>query len=311
MEKIVYARYIVIDVLKCDRKRTFLEKIRFKYRKEVYYKILLEKLLYTADEILLMGKSGLFIELPFTSQELEKLPKAYIEQYIQNILHVYDFTECYLCESLKAFRQTFGGEKKWLLSYLLFEKGVITFLDYCKIPKKNARFVVIDSGDKKVELILESLLCFANYLTIVTNRMEHFLHAVDVVYQENGLMIDLVSSYQEVHRKENVVINLDRENYRLYSKFEENTCVIDLEFTDTKHEYIENRRKKLTILYDYEILVGGIELDKELAAQIIGSDNWKVGRFLHGLAVDLSAEELKDVAAGYEIEFKKLNILQQ
>lgn len=310
MERIIHVRYIVMDVLKCERKRAFLETIRFKYRKNSYYKTIMKKLLYTVEEIILIGKQGIRIELPFTSAEIEELPRSYVEQYIQKILEVYGFTECYLCEKLKLLRGTFGKEKKWLFSYLLFEKGISSFLRDCHIEKRNARFVLIDSGDRKAEMILESLLGFANYLTIVTSRMEHFGNAVEVVYEETGLMMDLASSYSEIHRSGNVVINLNRENYRLYSQMEENSYVVDLEFTEAKHGYIESRRKKFTVLYDYDILVGGQELDKELVAEIIGLNNWKVGRFLNGLETNVSTEELGNIVREYEIEIKEMKMLK-
>ena len=123
-------------------------------------------------------------------------------------------------------------------------------------------------------------------------------------------MMDLASSYSKIHRSGNVVINLNRENYRLYSQMEENTYVVDLEFTETKHGYIESRRKKFTVLYDYDILVGGQELDKELVAEIIGLNNWKVGRFLNGLETNVSTEELGNIVREYEIEIKEMKMLK-
>lgn len=269
----------------------------------------IKRLNFKADEITLIGKKGLRITIPFPEDEVKEIPEDYLDNYIRRILDLYDIPGCYLSRELSFLNSRFDMNKKWIFEYLFFKEGITLFLDKCGIPKKSARFVVIDSGNKKVETILQTILEYTNYLTIVTNRVEHFRNAVEVVYEETGLMMEVVSTYTQKNIMGNVVINLDRDCYRIYSNFEEDAYVIDLEFTDKKLEYLANRRKDLTILYDYDFLIDGQELEKELAAEILVRDNWKLSRFVKRTEMSLTASELQSIVNYYKLQIKEMKIL--
>ena len=185
------------------------------------------------------------------------------------------------------------------------------FLNEVGIPNKDARFVVIDAGNRKVETILQVILEYANYLTIVTARVDYFKNAVDVVYEETGLMIDVVSLYTQKNIYGNVVINLDKDCYRLYSNFEENAYVVDLHFTDQKLEYLTNRRNDLTILYDYDISVDSQSYNKELLAEIMVRDNWKVSRFVKRNECSLTASEIEFMVKDYNMQIEGLKTIRR
>lgn len=269
----------------------------------------IKRLNFKADEITLIGKKGLRITIPFPEDEVKEIPEDYLDNYIRRILDLYDIPGCYLSRELSFLNRRFDMNKKWIFEYLFFKEGITLFLDKCGIQKKSARFVVIDSGNKKVETILQTILEYTNYLTIVTNRVEHFRNAVEVVYEETGLMMEVVSAYTQKNIMGNVVINLDRDCYRIYSNFEEDAYVIDLEFTDKKLEYLANRRKDLTILYDYDFLIDGQELEKELAAEILVRDNWKLSRFVKRTEMSLTASELQSIVNYYKLQIKEMKIL--
>lgn len=269
----------------------------------------IKRLNFKADEITLIGKKGLRITIPFPEDEVKEIPEDYLDNYIRRILDLYDIPGCYLSRELSFLNRRFDMNKKWIFEYLFFKEGITLFLDKCGIQKKSARFVVIDSGNKKVETILQIILEYTNYLTIVTNRVEHFRNAVEVVYEETGLMMEVVSTYTQKNIMGNVVINLDRDCYRIYSNFEEDAYVIDLEFTDKKLEYLANRRKDLTILYDYDFLIDGQELEKELTAEILVRDNWKLSRFVKRTEMSLTASELQSIVNYYKLQIKEMKIL--
>jgi hypothetical protein len=264
------------------------------------------RLVYSKEEIEVLGKRGVLIELPFVEEEAAELPKDYLEEYIRRILEVYDIPSCYLRRELHFLNDRFQMDKKWIFQYLLFDKGLHMFLDKYSVSIKNARFVIIDSGTKKVETILQILLEYANYLTIVTNREKYFQNAVEVVYEETGLMIEVASSLTQKNIIGNVIINLDRECYRLYSNFEQDAYVMDLEFTDKKFEYLSNRRKDLKILYDYDITAEHQQIEKELVAEIITRDNWKLSRFAGRKESSLARSEIEKIVDYYKLEIDKL-----
>lgn len=301
-------KFIIVRPLKCERVVPFWEKLMRKYRRERYQQKMLEKLPYKETVVTVMGRQGVEVELPFTGAELREMEKSYIENYIQRILDVYDISGCYLGRELSMLKHKFNMEKKWILNYLLFEEGLQLFLKENKIVTGNAKFVIIDSGDKKIQSIMETILNYANYLTIVTCRLEYFKKIVDAVYEETGLLINL-ESYDVKHKiYGNVIVNLDKEDYRVYSMLEENSYVMDLQFTDSKLNYLTSRRKDLTILYDYSILADDEELDKELIAEILLRDNWKISRFSKRVDTALSAAEMNSIVNYYQLKISKLEV---
>ncbi|SES78835.1 hypothetical protein [[Clostridium] polysaccharolyticum] len=302
----LYIKFIVIGLLKCKSERSWLQKVWMKLKRHITDIQNKMRLVYSKEEIEVLGKRGVLIELPFVEEEAAELPKDYLEEYIRRILEVYDIPSCYLRRELHFLNDRFQMDKKWIFQYLLFDKGLHMFLDKYSVSIKNARFVIIDSGNKKVETILQILLEYANYLTIVTNREKYFQNAVEVVYEETGLMIEVASSLTQKNIIGNVIINLDRECYRLYSNFEQDAYVMDLEFTDKKFEYLSNRRKDLKILYDYDITAEHQQIEKELVAEIITRDNWKLSRFAGRKESSLARSEIEKIVDYYKLEIDKL-----
>ena len=305
----LYPKFIVIELPKCNEKRTWIQKVFRMLSHYSYDADAIKRLNFNANEIMLIGTKGLRITLPFPKNEVKEIPEDYLDNYIRKILDLYDIPGCYLSRELSFLNSRFDMNKKWIFEYLFFKEGITLFLEKCGIQKKTARFVVIDSGNKKVETILQIILEYTNYLTIVTNRVEHFKNAVEVVYEETGLMMEVVSAYTQKNIMGNVVINLDRDCYRIYSNFEQDAYVMDLEFTDKKLDYLANRRKDLTILYDYDFLIDGQKLEKELAAEILVRDNWKLSRFVKRTEMSLTASELETISNYYKLQIQKMKIL--
>lgn len=304
-------KYLVVGINKCEKKIPWISKVWKLIKKENYNSKAIKKLAYHEEEIRIMDKCGLLIELPFNQEDISLIPLEYLEAYIQKILDIYDIPNCYLQKELNMLNDRFDMNKKWIFQYLLFEKGIDLFFEKYQLSKKDARFVLIDSGNKRIELILQVILEYANYITIVTNRERYFTKAVNVVYEETGLLMDVVSGHTQKNIAGNVVINLDKDCYAIYNNFEENAYVIDLQFTDVKLEYLSNRRRDLTILYDYDLVVADQELEKELVAEIMVRDNWKLSRFSKRNDGALTINEIRDIVECYKLGIEKLRVLER
>ena len=247
-------RFIIVGIQKKDIQSSWISRVVRALMLKGYKNKSDKVIKFQKEDICLLGKRGLLVELPFEEEEVSRMPVKYLEDYIQSIIETYNITSCYLREELSFLKERFHNNRKWIFRYLLFPQGLFQFLKENQIEKKDARFVIIDPGDKRVEMILEVVLEYANYLTIVTNRKEYFKNAVDFIYEELGLIVQIQSKLTQKNIGGNVVINLDRDCYHIYNNFEENAFVVDLEFTEKKLEYLSNRRKDLKILYDYEIV---------------------------------------------------------
>lgn len=304
-----YVKFIIMRLAACERKKTLLESLMLKYQKEKYYKKLLSKLPYVEKGVLVVGRYGLEIELPFTENDIVDMELSYIELYIRTILDKYDIPECYLQRELNCMQGKFGKSKKWIFSYLMFQKGIDLFMKEQGISKKDTRFVLIDSGDQKIEVILQAILEYANYLTIMTDREQYFENAVDIIYEETGLMVDVISKRNKKQIHGDFIINLDHEEYRLYSGIEEHSCIMDMAFTNTKLEYLTNRKRNVHILYDYEMSVDGEEIEPELLAEVMVRDNWKLSRFVKRSESVLSQDEIAFILKDYGLELEKLKVI--
>lgn len=304
----LYIKFIVVGLAKCERKLTLTQKILLRHRLN-HKKNLLQKPVFVEKECMVMGRHGVEVELPFSEGEILNMESDYLETYIRNILDIYDISGCYLKRELNFLNDRFELHKKWIFSYLLFGRGLDLFLKQHKVSKKDARFVIIDDESQKIELILQVILEYANYLTIITERSHYFQKAVDVVYDEVGLMMDVVSSADKKKITGNVIIHLDRNNYQVYSLLEEGAFVVDLAFSNRKLEYLSNRKKNLEILFDYEITAGGETLEPELIAEVMVRDNWKVSRFVKRNGTILSPDEIACLLEEYDIEIVKLKTI--
>lgn len=302
-------KYLIVGSDKWEKKISWVSKILKLFQRNPYDSSAIKKVTYHKKEIRIMDKHGLLIELPFKQEEITSANSEYLEAYIRKILEIYDVPNCYLRRELNILNDRFDMNKKWIFQYLFFEKGIGRFLEKYGVQKKDAKFVIIDSGNKRVELVLQVILEYANYLTIVTNRETYFEHAVNVVYEETGLLMEVVSGCTQKNITGNVVINLDKDCYRIYNNFEDSAFVMDLQFTDKKLEYLANRRNDLTVLYDYDILANGKEIDKELAAEIMVRDNWKLNRFSKRNDGAMTINEIRDIVDYYELEIKRINTI--
>lgn len=301
----LYIKFIVVSLVKCERKRSLIEKILLKHRLN-HKKRLLEKPLFEEKDCTVMGRHGVEVELPFTETDILNMEPDYLETYIRKILDIYDIPGCYLKRELSFLNERLEVNKKWIFSYLLFRQGIDLFLAKNNVSKKDARFVIIDKENHKVELILQVILEYANYLTIITDRSHYFQKAVDVVYEETGLMMDVVSSSEKKKINGNVIINLNSDYYQVYSLVEDGAIVVDLAFSNRKLEYLSNRKKDLEILFDYEITAGGEAIEQELMAEVLVRDNWKISRFAKRAEASLSPNEIASILREYDMKIVKL-----
>ena len=74
-----------------------------------------------------------------------------------------------------------------------------------QIPKKQINVVLIDGNDARTDYFLTAFLGELNYLTIVTDRMKYFEGLQERAFQELGLLIDLVHSWEEKNLQGNLV----------------------------------------------------------------------------------------------------------
>lgn len=91
------------------------------------------------------------------------------------------------------------------LPYLFMREHFDYLRRYGEIPRKQIRMVLIDDMDERTDYFLYEFLEELNYLTIITERKEYFERLQEKVFQELGLLVDLVSPWEEKNLHGNMV----------------------------------------------------------------------------------------------------------
>ena len=91
------------------------------------------------------------------------------------------------------------------LPYIYMKECFDYLRRYGKIPKKQINMVLIDDDDARIDYFLLNYLGELNYVTIVTDRMKYFEGLQERAFQELGLLIDLVHTWEEKQLHGNMV----------------------------------------------------------------------------------------------------------
>ena len=76
---------------------------------------------------------------------------------------------------------------------------------YGKIPKNQICMVLIDGGDERTDYFLYEFLEELNFLTIVTERKEYFTCLQERVFEQLGLLLELVRPWEAKNLQGNLV----------------------------------------------------------------------------------------------------------
>ena len=76
---------------------------------------------------------------------------------------------------------------------------------YGKIPKKQMNLILIDGEDFRTELFFYENRMDVSYVTIVTPRKEYFEKIQQQAFAEDGLLVDLVTPWEDKNLRGNLV----------------------------------------------------------------------------------------------------------
>lgn len=229
-----------------------------------YYKNLIKRLPMKLGKLTFLGDSIPCAMLPFTKEEKLSLPSQYLDQYIKEIMKHLNISRAYCMEELQEKDNERAERQRTLIKFLYLKQLVKISRDKLHIKEKDVKLVIIDSGDKRIEHVLELFVNNLNYLTIITNREEYFTGFRDMIYDTTGLVVEFEELPLKNHIEGNIIIDLDSESYKSYNFFPYGACVIDVNSSAKKRQYLQERRKDLTIIYDVDLLYQGNILKKNM-----------------------------------------------
>ena len=267
--------FIFIKLMDTDQNEDFiiekeeiLEKSYDKLIKRIstnwYYKNLIKRLPMKLGKLSFLGDSLPCAMLPFTKADKEKLPNQYLDQYIEEVMKYLNINRAYCMEELQERNHERAERERSLIKFLYLRQLVAIAREKLHIEEKDMKLVIIDSHDKRIEHVIEQFVCNLNYLTIITNREEYFDGFRDMIYDTTGLVVEFEELPLKDHIEGNIIIDLDRECYKSYNFFPYGSCVVDVNSSAKKRQYMQERRKDLTIIYDVDLMYQGNIIKKDM-----------------------------------------------
>lgn len=278
--------------------------------RKLYFSYLKKRIPVSIKDITYLGIEGQEIQLPFSMAELRELEDDYIKGMIEKLVERYEIHYLYMEPNLlKHFRtidELMVPSYHNLLLYILLPKIFPLVLEKKNINKKDMRLVIIDSGDRKIEYILELLIWELNYLTIITDRPEYFNGFVDIIYDNTGLVIELLTNdnREEIHGE--VIIDMSKDYQKCYMYFDKDAVILDLESNIKKRQYLYSRKRELVIFNDVILHSRRQVVDNGLFSLILLSRSRLLRDFTDDKNRDYVKNKLFDLCEEFHIDIEKL-----
>ncbi|WP_455717920.1 hypothetical protein [Anaerosporobacter sp.] len=284
------------------RNGEFLKRISVKW----YYKNLIRKLPMKLGKLTFLGDSIPCVMLPFTKDEKDSLPDQYLDQYIEAIMKHLNINRAYCIDELQERDNERAERERTLIKLLYLEQLVYIGRDRLHINEKDMKLVVIDSMDKRIEHVLEQFINNLNYLTIITNREEYITGFRDMIYDTAGLVVECEELPLKSHIEGNIIIDLDSESYKNYNFFPYGACVIDVNSSAKKRQYLQERRKDLSIIYDVDLLYQGNIIKKDMMVKYLRAKSMNIEAIYGEYYRNVNQNEILALLEACKIKVKEI-----
>ena len=279
--------FIFIKLMDTDQNEDFIiekeEMVEKSYDKiikrisiNLYYKNLMKRLPMKLGKLTFLDDSIPCAMLPFTKEEKANLPYQYLDQYIEEVMKHLNINRAYCMEELQERDNERAERERTFIKFLYLRQLAEIGRDKLHIKEKDMKLVIIDSGDKRIEHVIEQFIDNLNYLTIITNREEYFTGFRDMIYDTTGLVVEFEDLPLKKHIEGNIIIDLDSESYKSYNFYPYGGCVIDVNSSGKKRQYLQERRKDLTIIYDVNLLYQGNIIKKDMMVNYLRAKSMNI-----------------------------------
>lgn len=294
--------FTVISLSKEENNRKILKKGFGKG----YKKRMLKSLPVDIKTTAYLSNEGERIVLPFTKSEADILGDDFVKEFIEKLIKKYDIAVPIFEEDLKRYESNLSEDNSKVIKYLMIKEILEAVCELEGIEKRKLKFIIIDSGDRKTEYMLEILLEEFNYLTIVTKREEYFSEFKDIIYMYNGLAVETVAAPLNGSIEGNIIINMDDRTLKDFIFFEKNSIVLDMESTAERRQYLYQRRKDIKYIYDIPLLYEGRKVDNRILGNIICNRSWLVDGLIRYGKKFASADEIREIMLEYSLKIECL-----
>lgn len=269
---------------------------RKKLPQSLYQKYLFKALPIGIKEAWFCGETGKVIILPFTRLEMKNCETDCPALFMNAIIQKYDLDHVYIAKE-DRIRLGCGQEGRgWLLNFLLLPDIIERVMKHFNLNYKTLYPVILDSGDRRTESILEWMVPRLNHLKIITDRPAHFTDFTDLVYEETGLMTEIIEMPVKTEIAGNLILDPGIGSAEIYRCFPKKAVVVAPAISNGQLRYLSGRRADLLLVHEFTVSMRNETPDRELAEIILCGQNWKLRQFMNhigGLSLNDQCGELK------------------
>ncbi|MFP4697206.1 MAG: hypothetical protein ACLFMO_00720 [Eubacteriales bacterium] len=242
------------------------------------YKKILKKTPLKKSIINIMGIEGYRVQLPITTDIIKEKDANYIKTIINSSVNDMINEESILFifpDELIGFVQELeipivDGK---LIPFLLLDQVIEKCCNVYPKKMKDIHFVLIDGQDTLTNYCIDLIYSKINYLTIITDRASYYNEITEEIFQETGLIVEIIESPLLQKIESDIIINCDNSQNKAFYFFNKNAFLIDF---ITQKESIRNiliKRKDLRVIDDLSYVVNNESIDSKLLQAIIFSQN--------------------------------------
>lgn len=256
---------------------------------------------HRVEKVIYLGEPGINIIIPLLQKRDGRTDLVLQRELVEKMIERYDLDRVIYDQSLTQLMNISEMAPTWIIRYIMFRNIYEETIRLSNIKRQDVRLVIIDEESRKIEYIVESVMEELNYLTILTHRPERFQLLQQKVYEETGLVIDVVDKESMVSLQGNLVVDLCHEGVFTYSCFSPDTYVIEMTGSEKKMALVKELQVKQKVLESVDVLFGRDQLQLDMASRIMCYCNWPLHQFAHYQNVCLAVTELSQIREKYDM----------
>lgn len=237
---------------------------------------------------------GTEITLPFSKDEALLYGEAFVKEYCKRVLFDYKSISV-ICPEID---ELFQGENQttynpYMILFIM-EELVERIRALRGISRKKLKILIIDGGNAFTDYIIDVLYTNLNFLKVSTLRPEYFEKQLEQIYEETGLVAELIQSPLKQADDSHIIINLQCKVNKDYNFFDSHASVIDLVREKKVIQCIKERRSSLQYYDDVKMTQRGKPLDLQLFYFILKKKGY-LNTELNEENVKIYREQIKDM----------------
>ena len=265
--------FIMLDISSGEREVDIPKRIKIlpKVFRENY---IFKKLPVKKEEIQIMGAKGIKYVLPYTREDILNLYDDTIMLVLKRVIMRENIRNAIADFCLEPYLDSDVRIDGKCIPYLICDKMLLELANKKEIELKEAKLCVIDSNDTITNFIISQVSSMVNYCTIITERPDEFQTLSDHIFDETGLMLDVITPDNLEPIQADIIFDLsyDTNSFRFYPK---GSIIFDFTGNLDKSRKVIVKKKDTIIYNTVDVMTKGVVMEHKILQAIICKDTFE------------------------------------